>query len=198
MECWPFQKQHQTSTVQVCFAVGFLLKIEIVFKNVCGGERTYRDACLMWLIICLFYLDQYDETFNLSSSDNDVKVHSAIARSDLLGVAATDLPYVFQSRFVPRPLVGPVAHCTYFLPIFLRNKDGCGHWRTSWEKETMTSVKVIRYLKFMYKPILYINILLYTCSEFFCLDCSLIICVFLSIAFFCFTESVPWCIVNND
>lgn len=113
MECWPFQKQHQTSTVQVCFAVGFLLKIEIVFKNVCGGERTYRDACLMWLIICLFYLDQYDETFNLSSSDNDVKVHSAIARSDLLGVAATDLPYVFSIEIRPQTTCWP--GCTLHL-----------------------------------------------------------------------------------
>ncbi|XP_046840291.1 citron Rho-interacting kinase-like isoform X2 [Xenia sp. Carnegie-2017] len=57
--------------------------------------------------------DQYDETFNLSSSDNDVKVHSAIARSDLLGVAATDLPYVFSIEIRPQTTCWP--GCTLHL-----------------------------------------------------------------------------------
>jgi hypothetical protein len=50
-------------------------------------------------------LDQQCEQFNLC--ENEVKVYSAVAGSDLLGAAATDLPYVFSIEVRPQTTCWP-------------------------------------------------------------------------------------------
>ena len=63
-------------------------------------------------------LDQHCENFNLFSDENDIKVHSAVAGSDLLGAAATDLPYVFSIEIRPQTTCWPGRTLFLLAPSF--------------------------------------------------------------------------------
>lgn len=61
--------------------------------------------------------DQQCETFILCADEN-VKVHSAIAGTDLLGAATTDLPYVFSIEVRPQTTCWPGRALFLLAPSF--------------------------------------------------------------------------------
>ena len=54
----------------------------------------------------------------LSGDASDIKVHSAVAGSDLHGVAATDLPYVFSLEATPKTTCWPGRTVFLLAPSF--------------------------------------------------------------------------------
>ncbi|XP_028400493.1 citron Rho-interacting kinase-like isoform X3 [Dendronephthya gigantea] len=61
---------------------------------------------------------QQCENVNLCCEENEVKVHSAVAGSDLLGAAATDLPYVFSIEIHPQTTCWPGRTLFLLAPSF--------------------------------------------------------------------------------
>ena len=66
---------------------------------------------------CVFPEQEF-ESFDLCSDENEVKVHSAVPGSDLLGAATTDLPYVFSVDVRPKTTCWPGQTLFLLAPSF--------------------------------------------------------------------------------
>lgn len=62
--------------------------------------------------------DDSSDTLVLSGDEGEVKVHSAVAGSDLVGAAATDLPYVFSIETLPKTTCWPGRRLFLLAPSF--------------------------------------------------------------------------------
>ena len=66
----------------------------------------------------MFIVDDSSDTLVLSGDKGEVKVHSAVAGSDLVGAAATDLPYVFSIETLPKTTCWPGRRLFLLAPSF--------------------------------------------------------------------------------